>query len=216
MVKKGVDVVLGSALALLALPVILIFAVGLAVALRCNPFFFQYRVGKDGRDFTFVKLRTLPRQFPMYADKFAIGDTQIPTFAKLLRRLHLDELPQLFLVPLGRMSLVGPRPEMRVLHGQMDPVFAAERVTIRPGCTGLWQIGKHQAGLIAEAPLYDRFYIQNQNLRLDLWILARTASLLVGRGSIVSIEDVPAWVLPRRATTTKPAPVPVPELEVGS
>lgn len=214
MLKHGIDVALGTLLALIALPIILVFAVGLAVSLRCNPFFVHDRVGKDGRTFTFVKLRTLPKQFPIYADKSTIGDTRIPGLARLLRRLHLDELPQLFLVPLGRMSLVGPRPEMRVLHEQMDPVFAAERVSIRPGCTGLWQIGKHQVGLIAEAPFYDRFYMEHQSLRLDMWVLARTALLLMGRGSIVSISDIPAWVLPRRSPARVSATVP--DLETGA
>ena len=89
-----------------------------------------------------MKMRTLPTSCPSYTDKHQLDHVHIPAFCRLLRRLHLDELPQLVLVLWGHMSLVGPRPEMRHLHEQIDPDFARVRTSTRPGCTGLWQISE--------------------------------------------------------------------------
>jgi lipopolysaccharide/colanic/teichoic acid biosynthesis glycosyltransferase len=204
--KRVLDVVVGSALALLAVPVILGLALVMACTLRCSPFFVQQRVGRDGRLFRFWKLRTLPTAAPVYADKYAIAKIPIPAIARFLRSTHLDELPQLFLVPLGLMSLVGPRPEMPQLHSSGEDGFARARTAVRPGCTGLWQISDAYHRLIWEAPEYDLAYLSHANIRLDLWILWRTAAMMVGRASPVSLADVPAWVLDRRA----PAPAGVP------
>ena len=114
-------------------------------------------------------------------------------FGQFLRKFHLDELPQLWLVVWGTMSLVGPRPEMPSLAATFDPDFVAERMTVKPGCTGLWQISTASAGLIGEAPEYDLLYIRSESIRLDLWVLARTASEMLGRAPLTSIDDVPVW-----------------------
>jgi len=202
--KRLFDVVVGTVLALLALPIIVVCAVGVMIQLRAQPFFVHRRVGRGGRPFLFVKLRTLPKSTPPYADKYAIGHLELPPFTRVLRRLHLDELPQLFLVPLGRMSLVGPRPEMPALHARLPRAFAGRRTAVRPGCTGLWQIGAHSDGLISEAPLYDQFYLDNRSLRLDLWIIGRTFGLLAGHGTIVDLGDIP--LAARRDLVALPAP----------
>jgi lipopolysaccharide/colanic/teichoic acid biosynthesis glycosyltransferase len=65
------------------------------------------------------------------------------------------------------------------------------RITVKPGCTGLWQISEASAGLIGENPQYDRFYINNRSLRLDLWILAQTVLEIAGRPSLNSVNDLP-------------------------
>ena len=91
-----------------------------------------------------------------------------------MRRLHLDELPQLFLVVIGKMSLVGPRPEMHSLTTHYGDEFAAQRTQVRPGCTGLWQISEHCTKMIFEHPEFDLQYVQNRSLRFDMWIIART------------------------------------------
>src|SRR2546430_8951232 len=107
------------------------------VSLRAWPVFTQTRIGKNGKPFKMVKLRTLPPDFPRYAGKHEVRKVKLPWISRTLRRLHLDELPQLGLVPAGKMSLVGPRPEMPHLHGVFDEGFAAKRTSVRPGCTGL-------------------------------------------------------------------------------
>ena len=207
MVKRAMDIVVGGVLALLAAPIIVALAVALAVTLRSFPFFVQRRVGLDGREFRLVKLRTLPKGTAPYVDKYQLAGVQIPAFAALLRRLHLDELPQLFLVPAGRMSLVGPRPEMPALHRRFPESFAAMRTSVRPGCTGLWQIGRHSGGLIGETPFYDEFYLAHRSPSLDLWIMAQTVRLMAGRGRQFRLADIPEGLrAPARTGVHQAAP----------
>lgn len=213
MTKRAADILIASVLLVVTLPVVLVSAIGSAIVLRAWPFFVQRRVGWDGRTFRFVKIRTLPTSTPAYLLKNDLELAEVPRFARALRRLHLDELPQLFLVLTGRLSLVGPRPEMTAFHERLDPTFARERTSVRPGCTGLWQIGLGCTGLLGEAPEYDRYYLRNQSLRLDLWILTRTALLMLGLSGLIGLEDVPAWaagdleLAPARATARELAEV---------
>jgi lipopolysaccharide/colanic/teichoic acid biosynthesis glycosyltransferase len=190
-----VDLVLGSLLLVVTLPLVVLVALGCAISLRAWPVFVQDRIGRDGETFRFVKLRTLRRDTPAYVDKHQLDQAQIPRYCRLVRRLHLDELPQLALVVLGRMSLVGPRPEMAHLNDVLPADFAAERTSVRPGCTGFWQISDACTGLIADAPEYDRYYVANRGVRFDLWVLGHTAVKMVGRPQFPKIEDVPAWVV---------------------
>jgi hypothetical protein len=118
-------------------------------------------------------------------------------FGRFIRATHLDELPQLFLVVSGRMSLVGPRPEMEAVAATFDPEFMEERMRIRPGCTGLWQVSKAADHLIGEAPEYDCYYVHNNCIRLDLWILWRTAIQLLPNVDGVTLDDVPRWTTAR-------------------
>jgi lipopolysaccharide/colanic/teichoic acid biosynthesis glycosyltransferase len=193
--KRGTDIVFGTILAIVALPVILLLAVGSTIALRTWPFFIQHRVGKGGRPFAFPKLRTLPRSAPPIANKYQLAEIELPAYCRLLRRTHLDELPQLLLVPLGRMSLVGPRPEMPRVLAHYDADFAAERALVRPGCTGLWQISSCAGMMIYESPEYDQVYLRSGSLRLDAWILYRTARTWLPRCQWITLEDVPPWAI---------------------
>jgi lipopolysaccharide/colanic/teichoic acid biosynthesis glycosyltransferase len=188
--KRTLDVALGLTLLLLTLPVIVASAVALAGVYRQSPFFAQVRVGRDGRPFKIWKLRTLPRSTPAYADKYALQHIQVPQLALTIRRLKLDELPQLVQVITGRMSLVGPRPEMRFLDEDFEPTFRALRRSVRPGCTGLWQISDRCEQLIHEAPQFDLTYLERASIGMDLWIFARTLAL-VFRGRTVTLADIP-------------------------
>lgn len=100
-------------------------------------------------------------------------------------------------MPFGRLSLVGPRPEMPNLHERMAQRFAEVRTSVKPGCTGLWQVGADAGRLILETPQYDLFYLAHANLRLDVWILWRTALLVSGVGRPVELDAVPRWTLRR-------------------
>lgn len=190
---RGFDLLVGALLAVVVAPFVGLLALGGLVALRANPFFVQHRVGRDGRLFQLVKLRTLPPQAPAYADKYAIRDVEIPAYCRFLRRFHLDELPQLFLVPLGRMSLVGPRPEMVFLHERMPVALSGARTEVLPGCTGLWQISEACDRLILETPQYDLFYLHHRTLRLDLWVMWRTLLKFLDLGRPVTLDQVPTW-----------------------
>lgn len=191
--RRGFDIGVSTLLLVLTLPVLLVVATGTAISLRAWPLFSHERVGLGGDRFRFLKIRTLPPAAPAYVDKHQLDFSRVPAFCRLVRRLHLDELPQLWLVLRGEMSLVGPRPEMAWLHEQMDAEFAALRTSVRPGCTGLWQVSDASAGLIGDAPQYDRAYLKHRSLRLDLWLLGRTALKMVGMGRRLSIADIPRW-----------------------
>lgn len=199
MYRRAFDVAVSALLIVATLPILLVILVASAVVLRTGPVFSQERVGRDGQPFRFVKVRTLPLTVPAYVDKYELEHHRIPRLCQLLRSLHLDELPQLYLVLVGRMSLVGPRPEMACLHEQMTPAFAAERTAVRPGCTGLWQVSENATGLILDAPEYDRFYLAHRSLRLDLWILYRTALKMIGLARPITLAAVPPWARPADA-----------------
>ncbi len=141
----------------------------------------------------FPKIRTLPPDTPEYTSKYEFGDDQIPRLGRFLRRTHLDELPQLLLVPFGVMSLVGPRPKMPHTAEPIDPDYGELRVQVRQGCTGLWQIGAHAHRQVSETPGYDLFYLRYGSLRFDLWILWRTAVAFLGAAE-VRLDEVPAWI----------------------
>ena len=206
MPKRAADILIASVLLVLTLPLVAVSAIGSAIVLRAWPFFVQQRVGRDGRAFRFIKIRTLPTSTPAYLLKNDLEIDQLPRFVRALRRLHLDELPQLFQVLTGRLSLVGPRPEMVAFHERLDADFALDRTTVRPGCTGLWQIGHGCTGLIGDSPEYDRFYLRHQSLRLDLWILARTTLLMLGLAGLVGIDDVPEWAASDLRASGAPSP----------
>lgn len=193
--KRWFDLVAGTVLALVAVPLVLLFAVGVAVELRAWPFFSQTRIGRHGRHFGFLKLRTLPPSTPRYMLKDGFDVKALPPICRFLRRSHLDELPQLFLVPLGRLSLVGPRPKMPDDVEPVDERYGAARVQVPQGCTGLWQIGRDAEGLPHDAPHYDFYYLRHGTVRLDLWVLWRTALMMVGLGEPVALEHVPTWAI---------------------
>jgi lipopolysaccharide/colanic/teichoic acid biosynthesis glycosyltransferase len=196
-VKRALDIVLGSILVVATLPFVAVFAVGVAVALRASPFFHHPRPGRFGKPVTIVKLRTLPSYIPRYADKQTLGieNMPLPWLCRALRATHLDELPQLTTVVLGRMSLVGPRPR---LSSDVEPIeawFDAARTSVRPGCTGLWQISIDANGTATSSPELDLFYLSHACLRLDLWIIVRTVGVILGLSRRVTIADVPRWAL---------------------
>lgn len=215
--KRAVDVGVAAVLIVSTLPVLVGIALLSAVVLRAWPFFVQERIGMDNRIFRFVKIRTLPTSCSSYAPKTALDHVEIPTVMRVLRATHLDELPQFWLVLSGKMSLVGPRPEMAVLHERLAAEAAAERLSVRPGITGLWQISAHCDGLICDRTEYDRLYVRYGNVALDAWIMVKTAEkMLFGRR--IHLFDVPRRVIgaeqhvrvltrPRRRATPSPVAV---------
>jgi lipopolysaccharide/colanic/teichoic acid biosynthesis glycosyltransferase len=195
--KRAFDVAVGVPLCLVVLPVVIGLALVLALQHRTWPFFVHDRIGRNGESVAIPKLRTLARTVHPYADKTVTLLEPPSRLSRALRASHLDELPQLFLVPLGRLSLVGPRPRMlpeAAEHG--DARYEALRTSIHQGCTGLWQISGHQ-GRVSDRPEYDEFYLAHRSLRLDAWILWRTVRQLVVPATL-ELDEIPAWTLRRR------------------
>ncbi|MEZ4235161.1 MAG: sugar transferase [Myxococcota bacterium] len=187
-VKRGVDVVGASLGLVLAAPVIAAAALAVRLGDGGPALFRQVRVGRDGRPFTMLKLRTMatgaeahaPRRPPRFKRR---GDPRVTPGGRVLRRLSIDELPQLVNVLRGEMSLVGPRPplpsEVR-WHGR----WHRARQSVPPGITGLWQVSG-RADLPFERWIeYDLHYVERWSLWLDLALLARTVpAVLHGRGA---------------------------------
>jgi lipopolysaccharide/colanic/teichoic acid biosynthesis glycosyltransferase len=210
------DLVLGTILALAALPVILVLAVGVAASLRAWPFFTHTRPGWQGRAVRIVKLRTLPPSTPRYADKHTLGlaEMPLPWLCGVLRRTHLDELPQLFSVVLGHMSLVGPRPQLPHDVEPIEMSYDRLRRQVRPGCTGLWQLSVASSDTATSAPRFDVFYIERASIRLDLWIIGRTVGWILGLVRPIDVADIPQWLcgpglLDRAVTSVAVAAEPV-------
>jgi lipopolysaccharide/colanic/teichoic acid biosynthesis glycosyltransferase len=214
--KRTVDLGLGMVLAVLALPVMVVLAVAVGFSLRTWPLFTQQRVGRRGRLIRVIKIRTMSPGVPRYASRYEVGHIPTTRLCDVLRRAHLDELPQLLLVLTGRLSLVGPRPEMPFLAEEMDPGVATSRTQVRPGCTGLWQISPAASRLIIESPEYDQYYVDTRTVRLDMWVLWRTVLLMSRIGGPVGLADIPRWALSRRAAPgarRRPEGLPVTILE---
>ena len=193
-VKRAFDIIIAGTAAVVFLPLYLIIAVGVAITSRFPIFFVQPRIGKAGKEFNFIKFRTMIvgaedlRQDVLglpdeeMADRYK-SDPRIYPFGKFLRRFSLDELPQLYSIIKGDMSLVGPRPllveELRLL-GEDDH----RRHLAKPGLTGLWQVSGRKETTWEERMQMDLQYVHNWSIGLDLGILFRTVKVvLTGHGS---------------------------------
>jgi lipopolysaccharide/colanic/teichoic acid biosynthesis glycosyltransferase len=182
--SRALDLVIGSLLLALAAPLLLIAAAAIKLESRGPAFYRQRRVGKDGAPFELWKLRTMvPGAEEMGAGIYVLeGDPRITRVGRLLRRLSLDELPNLLNVLRGDMALVGPRP---TIQEQVDRYTERQRLRleVKPGITGWAQVNGRTSLPWPERIELDVWYVENRSLGLDLRILARTARLLAsGRG----------------------------------
>jgi exopolysaccharide biosynthesis polyprenyl glycosylphosphotransferase len=194
-VKRAFDIILGGVLLLIALPFMFILAVLIWLQDRGPIIFKQHRVGENGRLFTIYKFRTMVANAEQLTASVSQNDEngnfihktrndpRITPVGRFLRRFSLDELPQLFNVMEGTMSLVGPRPELPYLVEKYQP-WQRKRFTVPPGITGWWQVNGR-----SDRPLHlntedDLYYIQNYSILLDIVILMRTAwAVIIGKGS---------------------------------
>lgn len=191
--KRTFDLIVGGSLAILTIPFQALMLAGSAISFRAWPIFSQDRVGLNGELFTFRKIRSLPANAPSEADKYTIMDVRNSRFGTFVRASHFDELLQLWSVASGKMSLVGPRPEMVGLSESYDPAFVAERTSVRPGVTGLWQVSRGVHGLIGETPEYDQFYVRRPSWKLDVWVMIKTVTKMIGHRT-VGPEDIAGFV----------------------
>jgi exopolysaccharide biosynthesis polyprenyl glycosylphosphotransferase len=177
--KRTIDLVVGSCLLIAALPIGVLIAAVIKCDSRGPIFFHQDRIGRDGRPFDLLKFRTMHTWSPKYHRSPTTDcDPRITRVGRFLRRLSVDELPQLLNVLKGDMSLVGPRPEMPFIVDQYNDAAWA-RLAVRPGITGLWQISRARSLPIHHNLQYDLFYIERQNIFLDAAILIRTFGAVV-------------------------------------
>ena len=172
------EFILAALLAAAILPLALVVALLLKRQGHGSPLYRQVRVGKDGRNFTILKFRT------MYEDAEAAGpfvcttydDARITPLGKFLRKSKIDELPQVWNILKGEMALVGPRPERPCFHEENLKIRDWEkRISVRPGLTGLAQISQVIAHDPEKKIVADMAYIHNRTFILDLQIIALTA-----------------------------------------
>jgi exopolysaccharide biosynthesis polyprenyl glycosylphosphotransferase len=172
--KRCLDLLIaGVALALFA-PIAVTVAILIKTSSPGPVLFRQERIGKDGCAFHMFKFRSMYHDVPPYGySPRAQRDPRITPVGRFLRRSSLDELPQLLNVFLGQMSIVGPRPEMPFIVEQYTPL-QRQRLVVKPGMTGLWQISADRAFLIHENLEYDLYYVRRRSLFMDIAILLHT------------------------------------------
>ena len=173
-VKRGLDLFVASLILILTSPLMFVMTVLIKRDSDGPALFVQNRVGLNGRIFKLYKFRSMLVDAPAY-DFSPIDhtDSRITRIGRFLRRTSIDELPQLWNVLRGDMSLVGPRPEMPFIVDKYDAV-QSQRLRVKPGLTGLWQLSADRSCLIHENIEYDLYYIKNRGLFMDLAVLVHT------------------------------------------
>ncbi|MCD6219278.1 sugar transferase [Candidatus Calescamantes bacterium] len=182
--KRAMDFTFSLIGIIISLPLWIIIPISIKLDSRGPVFFIQERVGEKGRIFTMLKFRTMRSDVhPFDYAPRSPDDPRITRVGRVIRRMSLDELPQLINVLKGDMSLVGPRPEMPFIVKKYQD-WQRKRLEVKPGITGLWQIMGRKDLPLHENLEYDFYYIKNQSLLLDFVILIKTIpQVLLGRGA---------------------------------
>lgn len=202
LVKRGFDVVVSLAALILLSPVMVIVAAAVRLSGPGPVIFRQYRVGLDGRPFTMMKFRTLLPNPDGDRTWSVAHDPRVGKLGGFLRRTGLDEMPQLFDVLRGDMSLVGPRPERRAFADIFTASIAeyAARHRVRPGITGWAQVhGLRGDTSVADRARFDNYYVATWTLSGDIVILLRTVGLCLR-------QLIPSRVRAAPETLQRPAP----------
>lgn len=180
--KRAFDLSVGTVLLLLLSPVMLIVAIGVRAVLGTPVLFRQTRPGLHGKPFEIIKFRSMTDQFDADGNEIPEAD-RIGRFGHFIRTTSLDELPELFNVLNGTMSLVGPRPLLMRYLDRYSPE-QARRHDVRPGITGLAQVGGRNAISWEDKFDLDVYYVDNASIRLDIKILLKTALKVLQREGI--------------------------------
>jgi exopolysaccharide biosynthesis polyprenyl glycosylphosphotransferase len=219
--KRALDIVLAAVLLVMTAPVMAVAAVLIKAHDRGPVFFRQVRIGRGGEPFTLIKLRTMEvdaearladlrhrneRHGPLFK---VSGDPRITPIGGLLRSAAIDELPQLFNVLAGRMSIVGPRPALPVETAEFDDDLQ-RRHLVRPGVTGLWQVEANHKASFEEYRRLDLFYVDNWSVAMDLAVIMDTVHV-IGRRALRALRR-PAPSAPAPVDSATPVPKPI---EVG-
>jgi len=195
-VKRVLDIVFALVLGILALPVAALIAIAIVLESPGPLFFTQYRIGKGNRRFRLWKFRSMApdaeQALWVYLEKHPAAavewwrrrklknDPRVTRVGRFLRRTSLDELPQLWNVLRGEMSLVGPRPVVEEEIARYGPAFSLY-LQVTPGLTGLWQVSGRNNTSYRRRTELDSEYIRKWTLGLDLKVLLKTVPVVLGR-----------------------------------
>lgn len=181
-VKRSFDICSSGIAITILVPFFLIFTPIVAIAMKGNPFFVQPRPGKNCKIFRMIKYRTMTNEKDENGNLLP-DEVRLTKFGKLMRKLSVDELPELFNIFIGQMSVVGPRPQL-----VRDMVFfdenAMQRQTVRPGLTGLAQVRGRNNISWEQKFAYDLEYIEKQGFFYDIKIIFRTISKVFSRSDV--------------------------------
>lgn len=193
--KRAFDVVFALTFLIVALPFIVLLSIALQIDSPGKLFFVQPRVGRDGRMFRCIKFRTMHQDAErLLADLLATcpasrreweadhklrNDPRVSRLGKIVRKLSLDELPQLINILRGEMSVVGPRPIVQAEIPKYG-VFFVDYCAVKPGLTGLWQVSGRNDVSYAERVQLDRQYRMRVSFLFDLGIVLRTVPAVIG------------------------------------
>jgi lipopolysaccharide/colanic/teichoic acid biosynthesis glycosyltransferase len=190
-VKRLLDLVLSTSMLIALAPLMLLIALTIRLTSRGPAILLQSRIGKDGRPFGMMKYRSMYLQpndeRAALAEKLkqrgillkAARDNRVTSIGWVLRKLSLDELPQLINILKGEMSLVGPRPLLQFMVAHY-PYESALRAQVRPGLTGLWQVSaRSECTSLMQMIDYDMCYVENLTWKMDLAIIARTIPVVL-------------------------------------
>ncbi len=184
--KRIFDITFSLFVIILGMPIWLLIAFAVRLGSKGNIIFSQMRVGKNGKLFRMYKFRSMVSEAEKLGQQWTtVNDPRVTKFGRLLRKTHLDEIPQFWNVLIGDMSIVGPRPEQPKFVEKYNNIlpYYSRRLIVRPGITGWWQV-KYRAYTESvqeiESRLRDDFYyIENLSLKLDFEILIRTVYCIV-------------------------------------
>jgi Undecaprenyl-phosphate galactose phosphotransferase WbaP len=198
-VKRTIDLTASTLLTLLLLPLLMIISILIVVESGFPVFYFQKRLGRGGRTFRMWKFRTMVQDSAGVLDRYLASnselrkewaecqklrnDPRITMVGRVLRKTSLDELPQLWNVIKGEMSLVGPRP---IVDAEVAKYQAAYSIYVKttPGLTGLWQVSGRNRTTYPERVAYDTYYVRNWSVWMDIYLLAKTVgAVLTGDGA---------------------------------
>ena len=184
LIRRTLDLVIAGAASALTAPVVALLALAVRLESPGHPIYTQTRVGKDGELFEIYKLRTMVHGAEFTGAGLAIqeGDDRITRLGRFLRRYSLDELPNLWNVVRGEMSIIGPRPTLQV---QVEQYTDRERgrLAVKPGITGWAQVNGRASLPWPERIELDLWYVEHRTLSLDMEILVRTVRMVVtGQG----------------------------------
>lgn len=189
-VKRAFDIVFSLILLVLAAPLMIVAAIAIVVENGFPIFYLQERIGLDNKPFKVIKFRSMRTDAEKDGPKWATsGDSRVTRVGKIIRKIRVDELPQLISVLKGDMSLVGPRPERQHFIDKLTPVipFYAVRHSVKPGVTGWAQVRYPYGASIedsAQKLQYDLYYVKNHTAFLDMVILFETVGVVLsGKGA---------------------------------